>query len=135
MFDVPQPAPPLSRARAASCILINLAATPGLGSLLARRFWAGTGQLLLALVGFGLLVVWMLDLFYRVFRQQMDELVSATPIDWMWKWGLICFAAAWVWSLVTSVSLWRQAAADDARGRQLVPPRLADLPKKNSKNL
>jgi len=46
---------PLSRARAANCILVNLAATPGLGSLIGRRYLAGSGQLALALVGFVLL--------------------------------------------------------------------------------
>jgi len=74
----------------------------------------------------------MVVFFYRAYLQQMDEPVSATPIDWMWKWGLICFAAAWAWSLVTSISLWRQAVADDAGGRRSAPPRLADLPKKKS---
>jgi hypothetical protein len=125
---------PLSRARAASCILINLAATPGLGSLIARRFWAGTGQLLLALAGFGLLVGWMFEFYDRTVLQALDEPIPATPIDWMWKWGLICFAIAWGWSLVTSISLWRQAVVDDVGGRQSAPPRLVDLPKKNSEN-
>ena len=128
------PVRPLSRARAASCALINLAATPGLGSLIARRFWAGTGQLLLALAGFGLLVGWMFKFFDRAVLQELGEPVSTTPIDWMWKWGLICFVAAWVWSLVTSVSLWRQAIADEAGSRKSAPPRLADLPKKNLDN-
>ena len=128
------PVRPLRRARAASCALINLAATPGLGSLIARRFWAGTGQLLLALAGFGLLVGWMFKFFDRAFVEELGEPVPTTPIDWMWKWGLVGFVAAWAWSLVTSISLWRQAAADDAVGCQSTPPRLADLPKKNSEN-
>jgi hypothetical protein len=134
MFRVSQPVQPLSRARVASCALINLAATPGLGSLIARRFWAGTGQLLLALAGFVLLVGWMFELFYREFRQLSDEPIPTTPIGWMWKWGLMCFAAAWVWSLVTSISLWRQAIADETGSRESAPPRLADLPKKNLEN-
>ena len=58
---------PLSRARVVSCVLVNLAATPGLGSLMARRVVAGTGQLLLAVVGFCLIVGWMFELFHRVY--------------------------------------------------------------------
>ena len=124
----------ISRARAASCALINLAATPGLGSLIARRYWAGTGQLLLALIGFGLLVAWMCILYDRAFRQQLGESVPTTPFGWLGKWGLICFAVAWAWSLLTSISFWRQAAAETHRGPESAPPRLAELPRKNSDN-
>jgi len=134
MLRVSQPVRQLSRARAASCALINLAATPGLGSLIARRFWAGIGQLLLALAGFVLLVGWMFEFFDRAFSQQLGEPASTTPIGWMLKWGLILFAAAWVWSLVTSISLWRQAGADEAGGLKPVPPRLADSTNKNLEN-
>jgi hypothetical protein len=122
-----RPARPLSRARVASCILVNLAATPGLGSLIARRFWAGTGQLLLALAGFGLIVGWMFGFYYRIFLQQMDEPVPNTPIDWMWKWGSVCFGASWLWSLFTSLSLWRQTKSDKPAGQKAVPPRISDL--------
>ena len=130
-----QPARPLSRARLASCILINLAATPGLGSLIARRFWAGTGQLLLALAGCGLIVGWMFVAFYRLYLQQMDEPAPVTPIGWMWKWGAVCFGASWLWSLVTSLSLLRQAKRDEPSGREAVPPQLSDLPGKPPKPL
>jgi hypothetical protein len=114
--------------------LINLAATPGLGSLIARRYWAGTGQLLLALAGFGLIVAWMCVYFHRVFLHQLDEPAPTTPFGWLGKWGLICFVTAWVWSLVTSISFWCQAAADDGVGLKSVPPRLANLPGKDSDN-
>ena len=129
-----QPARPLSRARAASCALINLAATPGLGSLIAHRFWAGTGQLLLALAGFCLMVAWMCVYFHRVFLQQLDEPVPTAPFGWLGKWGLICFVVAWIWSLITSISFWRQAVAGEGGGLNSVPPRLANLPGKDSDN-
>ena len=58
---------PLSRARAWTCLLTNLFATPGLGSLMARRVFAGTGQLLLALAGFVLIVGWIFELCRRCF--------------------------------------------------------------------
>jgi len=123
-----RPARPLSRARLASCILINLAATPGLGSLIARRLWAGTGQLLLALAGFGLITGWMCVAFYRAILQGMDEPAPTTPIAWMWKWGAVCFGASWLWSLVTSLSLLRQMKMDEPSGSESAPPRLSDLP-------
>ena len=123
-----QPARNLSRARAATCAMFNLAATPGLGSLMARRVVAGTGQLLLALVGFGLIVVWMFEFFRRIFLQQLGEPAPPPVPGWMGKWGVICFVAGWLWSLATSLSLLRQAKATEPAGRIPVPPRLADLP-------
>ena len=38
--------------------MLNLLATPGLGSLLCGRWIAGTGQLLLSVAGFALVIVW-----------------------------------------------------------------------------
>jgi hypothetical protein len=108
--------------------LINLAATPGLGSLLARRYVAGTGQLLLALAGFVLLVSWMFELFYRLVLQQLGRSVPPDASGWLWKWGLVLFGAGWLWSLVTSLSLWRQAKTEEAAQQQPAPPRLTDLP-------
>jgi hypothetical protein len=107
--------------------LINLAATPGLGSLIARRFWAGTGQLLLALAGFGLIVAWMFEAFYRTYLANMGEPVPPESHGWMGKWGLICFGAGWLWSLVTSISIWWHSNPDELAGPGPVPPRLAKV--------
>jgi len=123
-----QTARPLSRARAVTCVLVNQCATPGLGSLMARRMIAGTGQLLLALAGFFLIVGWMFELFRRLMLQQLGEPVSPDASGWMGKWGLALFGAAWLWSLVTSINLWRQAKTDEAAAQKPEPPRLADLP-------
>ena len=123
-----RPNRPISRARAASCALVNLAATPGLGSLMARRIVAGIGQLLLGLLGFILIVGWMFELFRRVFLQQLGDPVPPDSSGWMWKWGLLFFGAGWLWSLVTSLSLLRQAKADGQVEPKPIPPRMADLP-------
>jgi len=119
---------PLSRARAWTCLLTNLLGTPGLGSLMARRLIAGTGQLLLALAGFVLIVGWIFELCHRIYLRQLDEAVPPDSSGWMWKCGLICFSASWLWSLVTSLSLLRQAKADGPVEPKPIPPRMADLP-------
>ena len=119
---------PLSRARAWTCLLTNLFATPGLGSLMARRIFAGVGQLLLAMAGFGLIMGWIFELCHRVYLQQLDEPVPPDSAGWTGKWGLICFGASWLWSLVTSLSLLRQAKADEPAEPGPVPPRMADSP-------
>jgi hypothetical protein len=118
---------PLSRARVVSCVLVNLCATPGLGSMMARRVLAGIGQLLLAMAGFCLIVGWMFELFHRVFLEQLGEPAPPNSSGWMGKWGLICFGASWLWSLVTSLSLLRQVKSDEQAGQKPAPPRLADL--------
>ncbi|MGO8837278.1 MAG: hypothetical protein ACLQAH_13590 [Limisphaerales bacterium] len=84
--------------------------------------------MLLALAGFGLLVGWIFEFCYRFALKQAGEPVSTSSIGWMGKWGLILFMAGWLWSLVTSISLWRQAKTDEAAAQQPEPPRLADLP-------
>jgi hypothetical protein len=117
---------PLSRTRAWTCVLTNLAATPGLGSLMGRRFFAGAGQLILALAGFFLMLGWMFKLFYRVFQEQLGGPVPQNSSGWMLKWGLIVFGAGWLWSLVTSVSLLWEAKMDERKNLENVPPKLAD---------
>jgi hypothetical protein len=108
--------------------LVNLAATPGLGSLMGRRIIAGTGQLLLALAGFGLIVGWIFEWSHRIYLQQLGEPVPPDSPGWMGKWGLICFIASWLWSLITSLSLLWQAKTAEPDGSKPVPPRLPDSP-------
>jgi 4a-hydroxytetrahydrobiopterin dehydratase len=99
----------LSRKRALTCIVINLVATPGLGSIFARRYFAGTLQLLLALAGFCLTTGWMLKAVYN--SVQTGETYDAAQPNWIWQWGTILFCVSWIWSLITSISLWREAMA------------------------
>ena len=93
---------------------------------MARRIVAGTCQLLLAVAGFVLIVGWMFGLFDRIFLEQLGEPAPPNSPGWMWKWGLVCFGGSWLWSLVTSFSLWRQLKADEQIGQSPMPPRLSD---------
>lgn len=97
---------------AKNCFLLNQFATPGLGSLMAKRWVAGTGQLLLAVVGCGLVVVW----FVRTMEQTYASLTSgaeSTPHFSLMKMGAIIFIIAWIWSLITSLSLVREAEKNE----------------------
>ena len=109
-------AKPLSQTAARNCFLINQLATPGLGSLMAGRYLAGTGQVLLALIGFGLVVAWFVALITQIY-QQIDGDVAAKTAAWLGETGGMTFASAWLWSLVTSVSLLREASANEARSK------------------
>jgi hypothetical protein len=118
---IPPPGP-LSQPRLITCILINQLATPGLGSLLARRKRVGTCQLLLALTGFVLICAWMMQLFYGLAQWQLDGSRPQKSYDWLWIWGSILFGASWLWAFVTSCSLLRQAR------RSGLPPKIPVLP-------
>jgi hypothetical protein len=120
------PLAPLTPQRLVTCIIINQLATPGLGSLMARRKAAGTGQLTLSLAGFVLIVTWMFMFFYGISLQEWNP--SATPHTpaWLWQWGVLFFGASWLWSLGTSAALWRQARQTSPGGGSDVPPRISD---------
>jgi hypothetical protein len=99
--------------------------------MMGRRFFAGTGQLILAFVGFFLMLGWMLKLFYRIFQEQLGGPISQNSSGWMLKWGLIVFGISWLWSLVTSVSLLWEAKMDERKNHENAPPKLADSPNAN----
>ena len=101
---------PLSRATARNAALINQLATPGLGSLLGRRWIAGSGQLLLAIAGFTLFVIWFVKDMYQYYGQITGD-VEVRPIGNFLVSGLSLFGAAWLWSLMTSFSLLREASS------------------------
>src|ERR1700722_583617 len=95
---------PLSPAAARNCFLVNQFATPGLGSLMARRWIAGAGQLALSVTGFVLVIVWFFKIMAQYYGQITGD-VATPPVAWIGETGGILFAAAWLWSLVTSISL------------------------------
>jgi hypothetical protein len=99
----------LNPATARNAALINQFATPGLGSLLARRWVAGAGQLFLALAGFVLMLVWFTKTMLDYYSLMFDQHGEPQPHSHWLKLGVLFFAAAWLWSLVTSLELIRAA--------------------------
>ncbi len=95
-------------------MLLNLLATPGLGSLTARRWIAGAGQLLLALAGFALVLAWFIKEMMQYYGQISGD-VKPHPIGGILEAGVLVFAFAWIWSAVTSFSLLREASAGSLR--------------------
>jgi hypothetical protein len=114
----PRPsAKPLDRARAHSAFVVNQFATPGLGSLMAGRWKAGLGQLLLAGTGFGLFTAWFLNVLLTYYSLMFSDAPVAEPNlrHELWKSGLLLFGAAWLWALITSLRLLREARANAHR--------------------
>ncbi len=103
----------LSRASARNSFLINQLATPGLGSLMARRYLEGTGQLLLALLGFGLILAWFTFLMVKMFRDVDEPGASTHSVAWIGEAGAAVFLLSWIWSLMTSLNLMREAKANE----------------------
>ena len=117
----------VSRTTARNAAWLNQAATPGLGSLLAGRWVAGIGQLLLAVAGFVFVVVWFCDVMIQYYGQ-IDGDVEPHPVGWMGEIGAVLFGAAWLWALVTSLSLMARGESEEPAVPQTVPPPLANPP-------
>ena len=115
-----QPRPPLNRAKARNAALLNQAATPGLGSLLAGHRLAGIGQLLLALAGFVMVLGWFAVRMIQLYHQVTDGAPSA-PAGWLGAAGAATFAASWLWALATSLQVLKSARPNETRD---VPPKL-----------
>jgi 4a-hydroxytetrahydrobiopterin dehydratase len=103
------PAKKTSRIKARNAALLNQLATPGLGSLLARRWIEGVGQLLFSLGGFGCVLVWFVQLMIQYYGQITGNVV-VKPVGWIGLLGAGLFVLAWCWSLATSFSLLREAS-------------------------
>ena len=103
---------PVSRARAKNAAMLNLLAAPGLGSLLCRRWIAGAGQLILCVIGFIVFMVW----FVKEMIQYYDLITNDVPLQSIWliaATGVSLVTVSWLWSAVTSVSLLREASANN----------------------
>lgn len=111
---------PLNQALAQKCFLINQFATPGLGSLMGQRFISGVGQLLLALVGFVLVMGWFILMMTESFRLAESD-APVKSYAWIGIAGGAIFAAAWGWSLITSIDLLRHAKKNSPTAPE--PPR------------
>ena len=124
-------AKPLSPAKARNCFLMNQFATPGLGSLMGGRVIPGIGQLLLSLAGFAFIMFW----FFRTMKEYYSLMGEDAPsvsssYGRFFLAGAMLFGASWLWSLLTSVSLMRQAKTPEPPPPGTIPPRITNIPPK-----
>ena len=78
---------------------------------MAGRLLPGMGQLLLAVAGFAMVVGWFVSVIISVYGQLSDGARSG-PSGRLGEAGGVTFAAAWLWSLVTSLSILREGRAN-----------------------
>jgi hypothetical protein len=99
------------------CLLLNQFATPGLGSLMARRYVAGSIQLLLAIVGFLLFLGWFLQLFTGMYRMAAGLEDQPAQRSWLAWGGVLLFTASWLLAWPTSISVLREGRKREAAER------------------
>ena len=122
IFSGRAPAGKSKRATAVNCLLINQFATPGLGSLMAGRIVAGTIQLLLALVGFGMVIWWMVSTTGEMLHAINEQPSETANYPWMGKIGFLIFGISWGLSWITSLSLLRDAPREEPAIPPVIPP-------------
>ena len=105
----------ISRPGARNATMMNLLGTPGLGSLMARRWFEGAGQLILFWPGsscsvFGFSPPLPVITGCLTFRNPAGSRSRRRPR----RAGRVCLCVlAWCWSLITSLSLKREASRVD----------------------
>jgi hypothetical protein len=132
LFVPPPNCKVVSRIAARNAALVNQLATPGLGSLMAGQWIVGIGQLLLAVAGFVLVIVWFFETLIQLYGQ-MDDNVTSHPVAWIGETGAALFIVAWFWSLITSISLVVRAKSEEPVFPQPIPPRITNPPDEPSK--
>ncbi len=75
---------------------------------MAGRRLAGIGQLLLAIAGFVMVIAWFVLLALQTYQQLVND-APPKSVAWLGMAGAVTFIAAWFWSLVTSLSVLREA--------------------------
>jgi 4a-hydroxytetrahydrobiopterin dehydratase len=109
---------PLTRARAMTCAMTNQLGLPGLGSLMGKRWIAGSGQLVLCGAGCVLVLVWFLKIIFRYYGMMFpgqDQPTQPNSVGWIGAAGGILLVVSWLWSGVTSFSLLREASKGGMR--------------------
>lgn len=97
----------LSANKARLAVLVNQCATPGLGSLMAGRYIAGSGQLLLSLTAAAFILLWFANLL-KVAYTIMESTGEPDLRHWLGLLGFGLLFLSWCWSWVSSLSILRE---------------------------
>ncbi|MEY4386694.1 MAG: hypothetical protein RLY20_1977 [Verrucomicrobiota bacterium] len=107
---------PVTPSRALGCMAANLFLTPGLGSLIGRRYVAAIGQLTIFIAGFLMFVVWFFDVV-RQYYAMAEHDVTPVMHHWLAFVGVGFCALGWLWALGTSISLFREGKRNEQAGK------------------
>ncbi len=113
---------PVDRAVATKCLILNLFATPGLGSWIANRTGPAIGQLILAFVGFCVIIAWFVQLEWQMYNAIMSDNHGDASYTRLGKIGAVIFIGAWLWSFQTSLSVRAEARRNESAKKPPEPP-------------
>jgi hypothetical protein len=121
-----KPHPPRNRSEAWTCVMANLVACPGVGTLMAgRKIGYAQGGLAVAgaipLAGY---ISWFSFQKFNALLNVEGNLHAAAGYGpwWIGAVGLGIFALAWLWSLVSSIQILFSPPTTDNLG---VPPKIS----------
>jgi 4a-hydroxytetrahydrobiopterin dehydratase len=100
--------------RKARNALLNILMFPGLGSLLAGRRLVGIGQIILVIAGSVMLLVWLYKVLTQYYSLMFGD-VQPQTVGWIGETGGVLFVISWLWASVTSLSLFREVAAQESQ--------------------
>jgi 4a-hydroxytetrahydrobiopterin dehydratase len=89
--------------------LANILFFPGLGSLRSGRWGAGIGQLVFALTGSCLVLLWCFKELTQYYDLMFGD-VKPQAVGWIGVTGGVLLGISWAWACVTSISLFQEAA-------------------------
>jgi len=88
---------------------------------MARRWVAGTGQLLLAVAGSVMLTGWFGLVAKNTYNLWFND-AEPKPVGWLGEAGGLTFLVSWLWALVTSFQI-QSSAKETEQAKD--PPRLS----------
>ena len=95
------------------------------------RIIPGVGQLALAILGFVFVTVWFLQTMKQYYSLAGEDYVQVqVSYAHYGIAGFLFFAASWLWSLLTSISIVRNAKVPEPTPPGSVPPRITKQPPK-----
>jgi len=107
------------RSAAHTCLILNQFGTPGLGSIGAKHYVAGTIQLTIFLTGFAFFVVWFAQRVMETWRAFNDVPPKPDAYPWMGQLGWQLAVIAWLLAWYTTISVWRESKK---KGNSVEPP-------------
>jgi hypothetical protein len=105
-------------------LLMNLFATPGLGSLMGGRLIAGLGQLFLFLIGFVFITYWFIKTMKEYYSLMGEDVPIHVSYGKYFLAGFLFAAASWLWSLMTSIRMVHQAKPPEPAPPGASPPKI-----------
>ena len=97
----------VSRRQARTCVVVNLLAWPGVGTIMGGRRVTGFIQAVLMIGGFCSIMAWALMQLSAVYKFVFDTTATKVthPSAWIGITGFALCVVAWFWALFSSLQI------------------------------